>query len=268
MARAPPFGPRASPRLRLRPCTSADSVAPQATVHLSRPGTILPPPHSVAAYAAPLGPCFLPLRLPPAPPAASHLRQCIAQCLPHIHGLGAFSQHSHCRSTHPSDRAGPRGSPSLGRPGVRASVTSPPTGSAPVAPQSRMAWTALPSSSHRQFGFRRPASHSAGSVTFLSRPLRPGRPTGQPQTRTAGRPDSGLRQLKSPHGEDMSLCSNSGRASAAPSRYHYDGRSSGVQPRRIAPGPGRNPPRVRASTSPSLARRLAFLLAPITKPLE
>ena len=164
MARAPPFGPRASPRLRLRPCTSADSVAPQATVHLSRPGTILPPPHSVAAYAAPLGPCFLPLRLPPAPPAASHLRQCLAQCLPHIHGLGAFSQHSHCRSTHPSDRAGPRGSPSLGRPGVRASVTSPPTGLAPAAPQSRTAWTALPSSRHRQFGFRRPASHSAGSV--------------------------------------------------------------------------------------------------------
>ena len=33
-------------------------------------------------------------------------------------------------------------------------------------------------------------------------------------------------------------------------------------------GPGRNPPRVRASSSPSLARRPAFPLVPIIKPLE
>ena len=294
MARAPPFGPRASPRLRLRPCTSADSAAPQATLHLSRPGTILPPPHLVAAYAAPLGPCFLPLRQPPAPPAASHLRPCLAQCLPHIHGLGAFSQHSprlgspsHARSaphhhgplplalitplrpgrpsgqpqsrmawcfrlSHvPSDRAGPRGSPSLGWPGPlhlyltadRAGLKGPAPASAgldhiPVtSPPTGPALGAAPVSDGLDHSCHVPSDRAG--------------PRGSPRLGRSGRPDSGMRQLKSPHGEDMSLCSNSGRASAAPSRYHYDGRSSGVQPRRIAPGAGEEP-----TTSPGIIKPL------------
>ena len=233
-----------------------------------------------------LGPSFLPYRQPRAPPAASHLPLGLAQ-----------TRASHTRPRRPptaelSPRIALARSLSLASPRAAsiAAQCTPPTGpalgAAPVsdglvfAPQSRPLRPGQPQW-HPSLGWPGPlcphlATASSASdaqphtrpaqPTFLSRPLRPGRPTGQPQTRTAGRPDSGLRQLKSPHGEDMSLCSNSGRASAAPSRYHYDGRSSGVQPRRIAPGTGEEPTTSPGINSPSSARRPASLLDPIASP--
>ena len=183
VARAPPFGPRATPRLRLRPRISAAYVAHHATRSSLCTGpaslrlTQLPPTPLTRALLPAISPasgtaCSLPptagsrsnARLSHKTSAPSYSRALASNrpctlAQPRI-ATGRF----HCRSTHPSDRAGPRGSPSLGWPGVHASVMSPPTGYAPAAPQSRTAWTALPSSRHRQFGFRRPASHSAGSA--------------------------------------------------------------------------------------------------------
>ena len=233
-----------------------------------------------------LGPSFLPYRQPRAPPAASHLPLGLAQ-----------TRASHTRPRRPpTAELSPRIalarslSPASPRAASIAAQRTPPTGpalgAAPVsdglvfAPQSRPLRPGQPQW-HPSLGWPGPlcphlaTASSASDAQPHTRPAqsrschvpsdRAG-PRGSPRLGRPGRPDSGLRQLKSPHGEDMSLCSNSGRASAAPSRYHYDGRSSGVQPRRIAPGPGRNPPRVRASTSPSLARRPASLLDPIASP--
>ena len=166
----------------------------------------------------------------------------------------------------PSDRAGPRGSPSLGWPGPlhlyltadRAGLKGPAPASAgldhiPVtSPPTGPALGAAPVSDGLDHSCHVPSDRAG--------------PRGSPRLGRSGRPDSGMRQLKSPHGEDMSLCSNSGRASAAPSRYHYDGRSSGVQPRRIAPGTGEEPTTSPGINSPSSARRPASLLDPIASP--
>ena len=235
-----------------------------------------------------LGPSFLPYRQPRAPPAASHLPLGLAQ-----------TRTSHTRPRRPptaelSPQIALARSLSLASPRAASIATqrTPPTGpalgAAPVSdglvftPQS---CPLRPGTPQRHPSLGRPGPlcphlATASSASDAQPHTRPAQsrschvpsdragPRGSPRLGRPGRPDSGLRQLKSPHGEDMSLCSNSGRASAAPSRYHYDGRSSGVQPRRIAPGTGEEPTTSPGINKPLVGSATCLPARPHRKPLE